>query len=142
MRYILGLAFFAVLFAGFATSGKAQNCSTPNMGPFYNYYQYPPGVTNASAFPEIMPCSGSADVNYTVTVNRDAWCSNTNFNPPTTYASNTLTVLGNGVAHCTINPIAPNVMCDPRFDDSNATTATSPLDYNRFYLRAYDGYGG
>jgi hypothetical protein len=142
MMYTLRLAFVAV-FAAFATSAYAQNCNDPYMGPIYNFYQYPPGVTNASTFPDRMPCSGSADVNYTVTVNRDAWCDDANYSPPATYASNTLQVYGVGVAHCTINPLAPNVMCDPRFYDSNdVTTAVDSTDYNRFYLRAYDGYGG
>lgn len=137
-RYILRFAFFAVLFA-FATSAHAQsNCSTPNQSVPYNYYQNPPGIVNASTFPNVDICSGnSEDKAYTVTVNQSAWCTNTNNN--TTYASSTRQVLGNGVAHCS-NFTSLDLLCNPRFDYST-TTATSPTDYNRFYLRAYDGYG-
>jgi hypothetical protein len=129
-RCILRFAFFAVLFA-FATSARAQNnCSEPVQSPYTIVSQTPPGA---------MPCSGNQNVTFTVLISQTDYCENTN--NYTDYVTQTRQTFGLGLALCTINPLSPNVRCDPRFD-YEATTATSPTDYNRFYLRAYDGYGG
>jgi hypothetical protein len=132
-------ASFLVLFA-LAASAHAQNCSAPVPSSLYNFTQTPPTppVVKALGFPDVVPCNGqNVDDTYTVQVFERDSCQNTLTN--SVYAQSTRTTFGVGIAICSWSMLfgSINDMCDPRLEDS-ATTATSPTDYNRFYIRAYD----
>ena len=139
-KNILRSAFFAFLFV-FATSARAQNCSTPNQTSLFNYYQNPPGVTGPINFPDADPCPGTqTTVPYTVTAQQSDWCTNTNNG--STYASSNRTIFGNGLAYCEISIFKSlDTLCNPQFYYSS-TTATYSTDYNTFTLEAYDNQPG
>jgi hypothetical protein len=133
-------ASFLVLFALAASAHAQNNCSSPQPSSLYNYTQTPPvpPAVKALGFPDVVPCNGqNVDDTYTVQVFEQDSCKNTQTN--SVYAQSTRTTFGVGIAICSWSMLfgSINDMCDPRLEDS-ATTATSPTDYNRFYIRAYD----
>ena len=125
---VLRLAFlFAVLFA-FATSAHAQatgsDCSTADQ-PTKTWNQQPPDPL----------CTGSIELKffnvYSTTVDT---C--TNNNTGAVYAQSARQTYGIGYWDCGPSNLI-NTKCNPNITQE-VTHATSPTDYNRFYLRAWD----
>lgn len=108
------------------------------------YTESPSGATSVGTYPiPGTPCPAQAneDIAITVIASTLSQCENTN--NYTVYLESTRSTFGNGVADCSWNMItgSSNLKCSPSFD-FQATTATSPTDYNRFYIRVTDALPG
>src|SRR5580704_2047336 len=125
MRHVLRLVFFAILLT-LATSAPAtaQECSTADQ-PTKTWNQQPPDPL----------CSGSSeDISFTVYSTTVDTC--TNNNNGTVYAQSVRQVTGIGYWVCGSFHIY-DTKCNPTITQQ-VTHATSPTDYNRFYLQAWD----
>jgi hypothetical protein len=123
-RPIVRLALFVLVFSALAGSAHAQQCSVPDQTV---------ESTGASASCTTTSMLSPATVPFTQVQSGVNKCLDEN-NNGAVYASNPTSVTGSGQAHCTPQPL----YCFVKFF-ANATQATTPSDYNRFYNQAYNG---